>query len=231
MLRETVVYIRRSIEIFIVLSLITACDAPGTTRLKELCEKNGLPKVYKSATSEEIYHDYESCTVLTSLIQKLGYEYLECKQPEGKSTYLDKGMYRISIVSQELGQCDKGLSDMVSDHRSRYQLLLENQQCFFVKEISGPASRYGIYQDDDAVVELDNIFGSIIVPRRRYIADHKAKDLVAESTSYYLYPTPGMSLSSFQRMKGCKSVVPGIRSVKSMTKFSNYVKPKKDMQL
>ena len=97
--------------------------------------------------------------------------------------------------------------------------------CFSVQLIEVPGARYGLFNGESYVIDLGNIIGSKIAAHSLYILDRESGELVAEDKSFLLYPTPGFTLSSFQRMLHCNTVVPENRDIPPLNKVDAYIKP------
>ena len=208
-------------------AILVGCDAPGTARLKELCETEGFPKVYQQVSAEGYYDDINECSYALRFLVGWDYDFIECKQ-NGKNSdgFQQSGVYRISKVSQEHGLCDQAVFRTMEKQPVRYKKFLDSGMCFSVKSVDRLTSAYGLFKGQSRVIDLENLFGSKIAKRTMYILRMDNDEMVAEDSSFSLYPTPEFTISSFRRMLHCNTVVPENREVPPLNQVDAYIKPK-----
>ena len=207
-------------------ALLVGCDAPGTARLKELCETEGFPKVYQQVSAAGYYDDINECGYAVRFLVDWEYGYVECRQTREMSGGPNPlGLYRISKVRQVSGLCDQNLWKTMANQPVRYKEFMESGMCFSVQLIEAPGARYGLFNGESYVIDLGNLIGSTIAAHSMYILDRESGELVAKDKSFLLYPTPGFTISSFQRMLHCNTVVPENRDIPSLINVDTYIKP------
>ncbi len=212
--------------ILIITALLVGCDAPGTARLKELCETEGYPKVYEKVYAAGYYDDRDECGGAVLFLPDRDYQFIECRQSRKMPLGPDKpGLYRISKVDPDSGLCDEELMKKFAKYPLRLKTLTNSGICLSVKEIDTPTAKFGLFNGKRTSTSLDNIFESKIISTSKYIKNLDTGALVAEATTFGLYPTPGFSVSSFERVLHCRTVVPELRKVNGLATVDEYIIP------
>ena len=212
----------------LLVSLLAACDAPGTARLRELCITESFPKIHKRVSAAGYYDGFQECFDAIRFLVDWDYQFVECR--EKKQRYIsaiEPGLYRISKVSQSSGLCNEALLE-----QSRKQKLVDTGifsmqgLCFALDEIEKPEAKYGVFVGDSYTRNLGNVFGSkihaAIHVRKGY--GHPTKRSM-EIESFMLFPVPSVSLSSFASAVSCRDIVPELVDVPGLASVNRYIIP------
>ena len=161
----------KALGLALLAAALVGCDAPGTARLKELCETEGFPEVYQQVSAEGYYDEVNECGYAIRFFVDWDYEFVECRQnrnmPLGPNKF---GLYRMSKVPKSSGLCDEYLcenNEKVS--RLSYKKLEDAGMCFSVRLIESSGALYGLFNGESYAIDLDNIVGSKIVAHSMYI--------------------------------------------------------------
>lgn len=199
------------------------CDAPGTSKLRELCKEEGYPKVHQQVFAEGYYDDAQPCDGLLLHLDNWEYTFLECKQ--SNRGLIPKGLYRISKVLESSSECDAQLLHDRERRKYGFENMINSGLCFSLESIELPMAKYGLYMDKSDVIEIDNYFDSKIARRRLYILDHTNNNLVVEGNSFLLFPYPGITISSFEKTMSCRSIEEEFYEVKGLTAVDQFIHP------
>ncbi len=147
----------------LLVSLLAACDAPGTARLRELCITESFPKIHKRVSAAGYYDGFQECFDAIRFLVDWDYQFVECR--EKKQRYIsaiEPGLYRISKVSQSSGLCNEALLEQSRKQIGRYRDFLNAGLCFALDEIEKPEAKYGVFVGESYTRNLGNVFGSKI---------------------------------------------------------------------
>lgn len=205
------------------LLMLAGCDAPGTARLKELCEAEGFPKVYEQVSAAGYYDGRQECNVAIRFFKNWDYEYLECTQTKPKDGFLE-GMYHIR-KTKSVEECNGALLTIMNSQPYRYEKLLQSGLCFSTEKIAKKGAPYGIYDMEPTVEVLSTLFESTIVGRKIQIRENATGVVIAERKSIVLAPFPNVAFSSFPQLLGCRDVFSEFEEVHSLAKITEYVTP------
>ncbi len=210
----------------LLVSLLAACDAPGTARLRELCITESFPKIHKRVSAAGYYDGFQECFDAIRFLVDWDYQFVECR--EKKQRYIsaiEPGLYRISKVSQSSGLCNEALLEQSRKQKFHYKDFLSAGLCFALDEIEKPEAKYGVFIGDSYTRNLGNVFGSKIHARSMFAKDMGTHEKVVEIESFMLLPVPSVSLSSFASVVSCRDIVPELVDVPGLASVDRYIIP------
>lgn len=205
---------------------LTGCGYPGTSKLKELCELEGFPKVYREVSAAGYYDDVRECDDLINHMENWEFSFVECRQ--GSSAYrnlIPEGTYRISKVNETSGRCDSKLLEDIQRRQFGFEKMISNGLCFTLTRIDKPKAAYGFYQVITEPTIIDNLFGSRINSLHLLIKDRRQDEIVVDGKSFMLLPHPGLTISSFDKMLSCRTIDERFEEVKGLTAVNHYINP------
>jgi hypothetical protein len=208
------------------LLLLAGCDAPGVAKLRELCITESFPRIHQRVSARGYYDGFQECFDAIRFLIGWDYEFVECREKKPRHiSALEPGLYRVSKVRQDSGLCDAALLRQARKEKYRYKDFLEAGLCLALEEIPEPGARYGVFLGDSQTIELKNLIGSKIFMRYMYVKDMHSGELLMEKKAITLFPTPGLTVSSFQRAVGCTKVVPELLGIPGMSAVNRYIIP------
>ena len=205
---------------------LSGCGYPGTAKLRELCDTEGYPRVYREVSAAGYYDDVRECDGVMEFLEDWEYAYVECEQERRSYRELiPQGIYRLVKVPESSGECDAKLLEDMRRRQYGFEKMLADGLCFSLEAIEKPEAEYGLYKEETQITHIDNIFGSRISGLHLLVKDRRSGETLVEGKSFMLFPHPRIAFSSFQTTIHCRTIDSAFEEVKGLSAVNHYINP------